>query len=74
LGFLKHVVKEGDWFAEGEQLSIDDRVYDGVGHRFTDEMLNEAVRWIAEVVGRSDRGTTPVWQSRDAAKPISPHL
>lgn len=68
LGFLKHAMEEG------EQLTVDDRVYEGVGHRFTDEMLDEAVKWIAEVVGRSDRAKGPIWLSEGVAKTVSPNL
>jgi len=44
-----------------EPLGIDERVYENVGHRFSDGMLDDAIRWIENVVGRSERGMQPVW-------------
>lgn len=61
LDFLKVIAGKNGWFEDGESLIIDDRVYDGVGHRFTDEMMNDAVKWISESVARSNRGRKPVW-------------
>ncbi len=64
LDFLKHITGPAGWFEGKEGLLIDDRVYEGVGHRFTDGMMDDAVKWIAEVVGRSDRGFKPEWERK----------
>lgn len=50
LTFLKSAVE--DWYKDGDVM-IDDRVYEGVGHKFSDDMLDDAVRFIGDVVARS---------------------
>lgn len=49
------------WFEDGEGLMVDNRVYKDVGHRFSEEMVRDAVRWIGDVVGRERRGFEAVW-------------
>jgi hypothetical protein len=49
---------DGRWEAQGEGkrekarrvLSVEDRVYDGVGHEFTADMMRDAVRFIVNQV------------------------
>ncbi|KFA63870.1 hypothetical protein S40285_04451 [Stachybotrys chlorohalonatus IBT 40285] len=44
----------GGWYADGGVV-IDDRLYEGVGHRFSKDMVRDAVEWLVEVVGEGPR-------------------
>ncbi|KAK3903103.1 hypothetical protein C8A05DRAFT_33184 [Staphylotrichum tortipilum] len=43
----------GEWFRE-ERVEVDERVYAGVGHAFSAEMVVDAVRFVVEVVGGAE--------------------
>lgn len=45
----------GGWYADGG-LVVDDRVYAGVGHRFSKDMVGDAVEFLVRVVGEGPRG------------------
>ncbi|KAK4122293.1 hypothetical protein N657DRAFT_646976 [Parathielavia appendiculata] len=42
------------WAEEG--VSVDDRVYQGVGHSFSTDMVADAVQFVLDVVGSADQG------------------
>lgn len=43
------------WYRDGDVL-VDDRVYEGVGHKFSAEMVRDAVRFLVKAVGEGPRG------------------
>ena len=45
----------GGWYADGG-FELDDRVYEGVGHRFSKDMVVDAVDFMVRVVGEGPRG------------------
>ncbi|KAH7325771.1 Alpha/Beta hydrolase protein [Stachybotrys elegans] len=45
------------WFADGGVV-VEDRVYEGVGHRFSKDMVVDAVAWLVKVVGEGPRERT----------------
>ncbi|PTB68501.1 hypothetical protein BBK36DRAFT_1156762 [Trichoderma citrinoviride] len=53
IGVLKDAA-EG-WYKDGG-LEVDDRVYEGVGHKFSAEMVSDAVDFLVRVVGEGRRG------------------
>lgn len=51
------------WFKEAagsrfkeEKIEVDDRVYEGIGHRFSAEMVDDAVKFVVDVVAGADGG------------------
>jgi predicted esterase len=45
-----------DAVADGRAgVTLEDRVYDGVGHRFSKDMVEDAVRFLVKVVGEGPR-------------------
>ncbi|KAK4242533.1 hypothetical protein C8A03DRAFT_29295 [Achaetomium macrosporum] len=44
----------GAWFKE-ERVSVDDRVYPGIGHTFSEDMVTDAVAFIVDAVANADR-------------------
>ncbi|KAL9479618.1 hypothetical protein ACSS6W_004404 [Trichoderma asperelloides] len=44
----------GGWYADGN-VEVDDRVYEGVGHRFAADMVNDAVAFLMRVVAEGPR-------------------
>lgn len=52
LMFLKNAV--GSWYKDGE-FYVEDIIYEGVGHKFTEEMLKDAVRFVNNAVARSSQ-------------------
>jgi hypothetical protein len=48
---LKDAAGSG-WYKE---MSVDDRVYDGVGHAFSKDMVEDAVQFLVEAVERGPR-------------------
>ncbi|OAA39406.1 hypothetical protein NOR_06244 [Metarhizium rileyi] len=57
LALLKDAVK--GWYSDGEVL-VDDRVYAGVGHRFSADMVRDAVAFLVRVVRDGPRRRTRV--------------
>jgi hypothetical protein len=53
IGVLKDAA-EG-WYKDGG-LEVDDRVYEGVGHKFSADMVRDAVEFLVRVVGEGRRG------------------
>ncbi|UKZ75009.1 hypothetical protein TrVFT333_002681 [Trichoderma virens FT-333] len=53
---LIRVLKDavGGWYADGG-VEVDDRVYEGVGHRFAADMVNDAVAFLMRVVAEGPR-------------------
>lgn len=45
----------GSWFKD-ENISVDDRVYPGVGHAFSVDMIEDAVQFVLDVVGSAGQG------------------
>ncbi|KAF4978996.1 hypothetical protein FZEAL_4727 [Fusarium zealandicum] len=52
---LKEAVGEGGWYYDGGVV-LEDRVYEGVGHRFNDRMVEDAVRFLVDAVEKGPRG------------------
>ena len=50
LTFLKNAV--GDWYKDGD-VYVEDIVYDGIGHAFSDGMVGDAVRFVSNIVART---------------------
>ncbi|WEW60394.1 hypothetical protein PRK78_005879 [Emydomyces testavorans] len=53
LTWLKKAIAPEGWFAEGK-VSLEDIVYDGVGHEMTPAMATEAVRFISDTLAAGD--------------------
>jgi hypothetical protein len=47
----------GSWFKE-ENVSVDDRIYPGIGHSFSADMITDSVRFVMDVVASADLGAT----------------
>lgn len=45
------------WF-KGEGVSVDDRVYPGVGHSFSLDMIADSVQFVIDVVAGTDQGAS----------------
>jgi hypothetical protein len=57
LKFLKTAVGKGGWY-EGE-VSVEDNVYEGVGHAFSEGMFRDTVRFVGDTLaGASNRVTS----------------
>ncbi|KAF5018908.1 hypothetical protein F66182_9103 [Fusarium sp. NRRL 66182] len=52
--FLKEAVSEGGWYEGGAE--VDDRVYEGIGHKFSADMVEDAVRFLVDAVEKGPRG------------------
>jgi predicted esterase len=44
MDFLTEATRPGGWWEGG--VSIDDRIYEGVAHEFTGEMVEDSVNWL----------------------------
>ncbi|EAQ90727.1 hypothetical protein CHGG_02662 [Chaetomium globosum CBS 148.51] len=44
----------GSWYKE-EDVSVDDRVYPGVGHTFSSDMVTDSVQFVVDAVADADR-------------------
>ncbi|KAJ3529276.1 hypothetical protein NM208_g9838 [Fusarium decemcellulare] len=55
LKVLKEAVGEGGWYKDGGVV-LDDRVYEGVGHRFSAAMVEDAVKFLVDAVEKGPRG------------------
>jgi pimeloyl-ACP methyl ester carboxylesterase len=55
------------WYAE-EGVSVDDRIYPGVGHEFSADMVADAVQFVLDVVGSADRAPS---SSGNDEQPVS---
>lgn len=53
LAVLKDAVD--GWYKDGQAV-IDDRVYPGVGHKFSADMVKDAISFLVDVVGEGPRG------------------
>ena len=49
LAFLKQSVS--GWYKDGD-VYVEDNVYQGIGHKFSDEMIEDAVRFVSNIVAR----------------------
>ena len=54
------VDKENGWYKEGE-VEVWNRLYEGVGHTFSDGMARDAVAFLVEVLERGPKGG---WKER----------
>lgn len=63
---LKEAVGEHGWYRDGG-VEMDDRVYEGVGHKFSADMVEDAVRFLVSAVERGPRGKV---QSREGEKSV----
>lgn len=45
----------GSWFKD-ENVSVDDRIYPGIGHAFSADMVKDSVQFIIDAVGSADQG------------------
>ncbi|KAK7425201.1 hypothetical protein QQX98_000116 [Neonectria punicea] len=52
---LKEAAAEDGWYRDGKMV-LEDRVYEGVGHRFSAGMVEDAVRFLVEAVEAGPRG------------------
>ncbi|KAF5001896.1 hypothetical protein FGRMN_743 [Fusarium graminum] len=52
---LKEAVGEKGWYRDGG-VEMDDRVYKGVGHKFSADMVEDAVQFLVNAVGKGPRG------------------
>lgn len=52
---LKEAVGKEGWYREGKVV-LEDRVYEGVGHRFSAAMVEDAVRFLVDAVEAGPRG------------------
>lgn len=55
LRFLKHATWKGGWYADGGVV-VEDRVYEGVGHAYSEGMVVDATRFIRDAL--ADRAGT----------------
>lgn len=56
---LKEAVGEKGWYRD-RGVELDDRVYEGIGHRFSAKMVEDAVRFLVNAVEKGPRGKTQV--------------
>ena len=63
---LKEAVGEKGWYRDGG-VELDDRVYEGIGHRFSAAMVEDAVRFLVNAVEKDPRGKS---QARDGEKSV----
>lgn len=47
----------GSWFKD-ENVSVDDRIYPGIGHEFSADMVKDSVQFVLEAVARASQGTS----------------
>jgi hypothetical protein len=45
----------GSWFKE-ENVSVDDRVYPGIGHAFSADMITDSVKFVMDAVANANQG------------------
>ncbi|KAG5939299.1 hypothetical protein E4U60_000958 [Claviceps pazoutovae] len=57
LAVLKDAVRPGGWYEDGGFV-LEDRVYEGVGHKFSEDMVRDSVKFLVRIVseGPRDRG------------------
>lgn len=51
LRVLKDAVGKDGWYVEGG-VAVEDRVYAGVGHDFSSEIVRDAVNWLVETAAQ----------------------
>ncbi|RGP80553.1 hypothetical protein FLONG3_1292 [Fusarium longipes] len=56
---LKEAVGEKGWYRDGG-VELDDRVYEGVGHKFSADMVEDAVKFLVNAVAKGPRGKSQV--------------
>ncbi|KAJ9421641.1 hypothetical protein QL093DRAFT_2115518 [Fusarium oxysporum] len=56
---LKEAVGEKGWYRDGG-LEVDDRVYEGIGHKFSPKMVEDAVQFLVNAVEKGPRGKAHV--------------
>ncbi|KAF4335883.1 hypothetical protein FBEOM_10257 [Fusarium beomiforme] len=56
---LKDAVGEKGWYRDGG-LEVDDRVYEGIGHKFSPKMVEDAVQFLVNAVERRPRNKAHV--------------
>jgi hypothetical protein len=54
LEFLTDATREGGWYGDGG-LSVENFLYDGVGHTFSEGMMQDSVRFLVDVLDGADR-------------------
>jgi hypothetical protein len=54
MDFLKNAVRKGGWYEEG--LSVDDRVYEGVGHAMSDGMVKDSIIFLGDLLEGKVKG------------------
>ncbi|TQS36829.1 hypothetical protein Golomagni_02714 [Golovinomyces magnicellulatus] len=52
LAFLKNASTE--WYSDGN-LHIQDKIYPGIGHTFSDDMLRDTVQFVTDTLNKADR-------------------
>ncbi|TVY33547.1 hypothetical protein LOCC1_G008443 [Lachnellula occidentalis] len=57
LAFLKHATATGGWYADGGVV-VEDRVYDGVGHAYSDGMVRDTTRFVRDALADGARITS----------------
>ncbi|KAM5352684.1 hypothetical protein ACJ41O_005406 [Fusarium nematophilum] len=65
VNLLKEAVGAGGWYHDGGVV-LEDRVYEGVGHRFSAAMVEDAVRFLVEAV----EGGTRKGRGRDGERSV----
>lgn len=61
LGWFKEAA--GSRFKE-EKIEVDDRVYEGIGHQFSAEMVDDAVRFVVDAVAGAGADSTELRSSK----------
>jgi len=63
------------WFKEAvgsrfkeENVSVDDRVYPGVGHSFSADMITDSVQFVVDAVASADKDTSSGVEEQRASK------
>lgn len=59
VAMLKEAVGDKGWYRDGD-VELDDRVYEGVGHKFSADMVEDAVRFLVNAVEKGPRGKSQV--------------
>ncbi|KAG5996749.1 hypothetical protein E4U54_002515 [Claviceps lovelessii] len=57
MALLKHATAPGGWYQDGGVV-LEDRVYEGVGHAFSADMVSHAVEFLVKVVAEGPRRRT----------------
>ncbi|KAK0635157.1 hypothetical protein B0T17DRAFT_612069 [Bombardia bombarda] len=66
--FLQWFIPATESLFKEENISVDDRVYPGIGHTFSAGMVRDAVQFVTEVVASADSNNSDIKDEQRASK------